>query len=140
MLFLVVLSQAEMNSPDPETDDSLITPERRSNSGYKTTVKKIYRARTRLVVCLCTLPIYILTVWILLSNRQPIDLFMFFYFALCAGFWLDMAWRRCPACEKQFYVKSILLNLMTHKCVHCSLDIGATETDGGKEQNSNRFY
>ncbi|NKB34892.1 MAG: hypothetical protein GKR91_17490 [Pseudomonadales bacterium] len=119
-----------MNSKQPQSedsDDSLITPKRRSDPNYKPSVRKIYRARTRLIVCLWTLPVYVLTVWILLSNRQPIDMFMFFYFALCAGFWLDMAWRKCPACGKQFYVKSLLLNLVTHKCVHCSLDMAATE-------------
>ncbi|MDD9894906.1 MAG: hypothetical protein OXU66_07845 [Gammaproteobacteria bacterium] len=116
-----------MNPQEPQSDDSVITPRRRSSPDHKPTIRKIYRARTRLIVCLWTLPVYILTVWILLSNRQPIDLFMFFYFALCAGFWLDMAWRKCPACDKQFYVKSILLNLITHKCVHCSLDMAAAE-------------
>lgn len=131
-----------MNSKEPQKEpqeddvsDSLITPKRRSNPEHKPTLKKIYRARTRLIVCLWTLPVYIVTVWILLSNRQPIDLFMFFYFALCAGFWMDMAWRKCPACAKQFYVKSILLNLMTHKCVHCNLDMAATESAGEDKVN-----
>ena len=84
-------------------------------------VRQLLRARTRLMVCFWTLPVYILIVWVLLSNRQPIDLFMFFYFSLCAGFWIDMVRRRCPSCAKQFYVKSIVLNLRTKKCVHCSL-------------------
>ena len=84
-------------------------------------VRQLLRARTRLMVCFWTLPVYVLIVWALLSNRQPIDLFMFFYFSLCAGFWIDMVRRRCPACSKQFYVKSIVLNLRTKKCVHCSL-------------------
>lgn len=122
-----------MNSQDPQSDqadDSLITPTRRSNAKYRPSLKKIYRARTRLIVCLWTLPVYVLTVWILLTNRQPVDMFMFFYFGLCAGFWIDMARRKCPACEKQFYVKSILLNLLTRKCVHCDLDWGATRTAG----------
>lgn len=122
-----------MNLHDPQFDDSLITPKRRSSPDYRPVLRKIYRARTRLLVCLCTLPIYILIIWALLSSRQPIDFFMLFYFILCAGFWLDMAWRKCPACRKQFYVKSILLNLTTNKCVHCSLDIAATETaEAGK--------
>ena len=83
-------------------------------------VRKLLRARTRLIVCFWTLPLYILIVWVLLSARQPIDLFMFVYFSLCAGFWIDMVRRRCPVCAKQFYVKSVLLNLNTRKCVHCS--------------------
>ena len=84
-------------------------------------VRQLLRARTRLMVCFWTLPVYILIVWVLLSNQQPIDLFMFFYFSLCAGFWIDMVRRRCPVCTKQFYVKSIVLNLRTKKCVHCGL-------------------
>ena len=87
-------------------------------------IRQLLRARTRLIVCFWTLPVYILIVWVLLSNRQPIDLFMFFYFSLCAGFWIDMVRRRCPVCAKQFYVKSVLLNLNTRKCVHCSFSTG----------------
>jgi len=86
-------------------------------------IRQLLRARTRLMVCFWTLPIYILIVWMLLTNRQPIDLFMFFYFSLCAGFWIDMVRRRCPICAKQFYVKSVLLNLSTKKCVHCSFSM-----------------
>ena len=93
---------------------------------YSSKIKKVYRARTRLIVCFWTLPIYISIVWFLLLNRQSVDLFMLFYFVLCASFWLDMAWRKCPACKKQFYVKSILLNLVTRKCVHCSVDMKST--------------
>ncbi len=110
-----------------EPSDNLVTPRRRTGLDHQPSVRKIHRARIRLIVCLWTLPVYILTVWILLSNRQPIDLFMFFYFVLCAGFWLDVARRRCPACAKQFYVKNILLNLTTQKCVHCSLDMVSTK-------------
>lgn len=119
-----------MNSQDPQPDDSFITPARRSSPKHRPPLKKIYRARTRLIVCLWTLPVYVLTVWILLTNRQPVDAFMFFYFGLCAVFWVDMARRKCPACSKQFYVKSILLNLLSRKCVHCDLDWAATQTAG----------
>ncbi len=91
--------------------------------GYNSEIRKVHRARTRLLVCFWTLPVYILIVWFLLTNRKSVDVFMLFYFVLCAGFWLDMAWRKCPACIKPFYVKSILLNLVTKKCVHCSLDM-----------------
>ena len=114
-----------MNSQEPQrksTADSHSAPDSNSGPNYNIALKKISRARTRLLVCLWTLPVYMLTVWILLSNRQPVDLFMFFYFSLCAGFWLDMARRKCPACTRQFYVKSILLNLLTRKCVHCGLE------------------
>ena len=127
-----------MTSHEPQSEehsDTLVMPKHRSSPDHQPSIRKLYRARIRLIVCLWTLPVYILTVWILLSNRQPIDLFMFFYFALCAGFWLDVAWRRCPACAKQFYVKNILLNLTTQKCVHCSLDIVDTKPPGEDKVN-----
>ena len=89
--------------------------------GYNSEIRKVHRARTRLLVCFWTLPVYILIVWFLLINRKSVDVFMLFYFVLCAGFWLDMAWRKCPACIKPFYVKSLLLHLVTKKCSHCSL-------------------
>ena len=92
-------------------------------------VRQLLRARTRLMVCFWTLPVYILIVWVLLSNRQPIDSFMFLYFSLCAGFWIDMVRRRCPGCAKQFYVKSIILNLRTKRCVHCSLGMDSNFQD-----------
>jgi len=125
-----------MNSQEPQrnsTDDSSPAPDSSSASQYLIPLKKISRSRTRLIVCLWTLPVYMLTVWILLSNRQPVDLFMFFYFSLCAGFWLDMAWRKCPACTRQFYVRSILLNLLTRKCVHCGLESQATVNTNEKK-------
>jgi len=120
-----------MNLQDPQSEDrseALITPRRKSSPNHRPSLRKVFRARTRLIVCLWTLPVYVITVWILLMNRQPVDTFMFIYFALCAGFWLDMARRKCPACGKQFFVKSILLNLITRKCVHCNLDWAATQT------------
>lgn len=109
-----------MHLKDLKTKNSVIAEIRMSHD-YNSKVRKVYRARTRLIVCFWTLPIYTLVVWSLLMSRQSIDFFMLFYFALCAFFWLDMAWRKCPGCNKQFFVKSILLNLVTKKCVHCSL-------------------
>ena len=49
-------------------------------------IRQLLRARTRLIVCFWTLPVYILIVWVLLSNRQPIDLFMFFILVFVQGF------------------------------------------------------
>lgn len=89
-------------------------------------IKQLHRSRTRLIVCFWTLPVYILIVWVLLSNGQSVDTFMFFYFTLCAGFWIDMVRRRCPICAKQFYVRSILLNLKTKNCVHCGFGVDST--------------
>ena len=118
-----------MNSQKPQrknAGDPTITPDLAKRPNFSIPLKKISRARIRLIVCLWTLPVYMFTVWVLLSNRQPVDLFMFFYFSLCAAFWLDMARRKCPACSRQFYVKSILLNLMSRKCLPCGVDIHTT--------------
>ena len=88
-------------------------------------LKKIGRARIRLLVCCWTLPVYIIGIWILLGNGRGIDTFMFVYIALSAGFALDMSLRRCPRCRQQFFVKSILLNLISRRCVHCGVAISA---------------
>ncbi|MFK7864570.1 MAG: hypothetical protein AB8B95_10140 [Pseudohongiellaceae bacterium] len=80
---------------------------------------KVLRARTRLLVCLATFPVYGCGVWILLSNGRSVDEFMFIYMALWSAFALDMSLRKCPSCQEQFFVKSILMSLRTKKCVHC---------------------
>jgi hypothetical protein len=81
--------------------------------------RAIARSRIRLVVCFWTLPLYTVAVWILLNNEQDINLIMWVYMAIYAIFAIDMSMRRCPSCHQQFYVKSIFLNLLTTKCVHC---------------------
>lgn len=88
-------------------------------------LRKIGRARIRLLVCCWTLPVYIIGIWTLLDNGRAIDTFMFVYMALFAGFALDMSLRRCPRCHQQFFVKSILLNLISRRCVHCGVAISA---------------
>ena len=88
-------------------------------------LRKIGRARIRLLVCCWTLPLYIIGIWTLLGNGLAIDTFMFIYMALSAGFALDMSLRRCPRCRQQFFVKSILLNLISRRCVHCGVAISA---------------
>lgn len=79
----------------------------------------IARARTRLVVCFLTLPVYVVAIWVLLNNGRSVDSMMWIYMAVYAGFAIDMSMRHCPSCHKQFYVKSIFLNLLTRQCVHC---------------------
>jgi hypothetical protein len=44
-----------------------------------------------------------------------------------------MSMRRCPVCEKQFYVKSILLNLVSRDCVHCGLATIPANNGSGSE-------
>lgn len=84
-------------------------------------LRQISRARTRLLVCLLTLPVYMVAVWMLLQNQRGIDAFMFVYMSLWAAFAFDMARRRCPQCDKQFFVKTIFLNLISKRCMHCGL-------------------
>jgi hypothetical protein len=95
-------------------------------------LKKILRARTRLMVCFCTLPVYVVAVWILLNNERGIDAFMYFYMTMWAGFAVDMASRRCPNCDHQFFVKSILMNLITRRCVNCGL---SKETEADRQES-----
>jgi len=80
---------------------------------------KIGRARTRLLVCFWTLPVYVVVVWMLLDNGRSVDSIMWVYMAMYALFAVDMSRQRCPNCHNQFFVKTILLNLLTKKCVHC---------------------
>ncbi len=90
-----------------------------NNKGTRRVLRRVSRSRTRLVVCFWTLPIYVIAIWILLNNGREIDSMMWIYMAVYAGFAIDMSMRRCPACRRQFYVKSIFLNLLTRDCVHC---------------------
>jgi hypothetical protein len=93
-------------------------------------LRQIGRARTRLMVCLLTLPVYMVAVWFLLQNQQSVDTFMFMYMALWAAFAVDMARRRCPNCGQQFFVKVIFLNLISKRCVHCSLPLSLPPGEG----------
>ena len=84
-------------------------------------LRPVLRARSRLLVCLLTLPVYGGAVWMLLEAGQDIDLYMYIYMVLWGVFAVDMAMRRCPRCGEQFYVKSVLLNIFSKRCVHCGL-------------------
>ncbi len=107
------------SSPTPGME----TGKQASGPDHRPAVTRILRARSRLIVCLWTLPVYAVAVWVLLSNQHQIDTFMFIYMAMWAGFAVDMASRRCPACGEQFFVKAIFLNLLSRRCVHCKLDL-----------------
>lgn len=85
----------------------------------ETSVKLALRSRTRLLVCFLTLPLYVIAVWVLLSNSREVGALMWIYIALYSVFAIDMVRRRCPSCGEQFFVKSILLNFFTTRCVHC---------------------
>ncbi len=96
---------------------------RKSGLARVRALKRIERARTRLLVCFWTLPVYITGVWLLLEERREIDVFMLVYIAIWSGFALDMARRNCPGCGRQFFVRNILINLMIRKCVHCGIPL-----------------
>lgn len=91
-------------------------------------LRKIARARIHLLVCFWTLPVYVIGLWLLLNSGRSIEYFMLVYMVVWAGFAIDMAMRRCPGCGKQFYVKTILLNLITQRCLHCGIWAKATQT------------
>lgn len=111
----------------PDNKDSLLAKAARTNSAFRQqTLRKARRARTRLLVCFWTLPVYVVAIWVLLNNGQGIQGIMWIYMGLYAIFAVDMASRRCPQCGNQFFVKTIWLNLLTHKCVHCELSFEPT--------------
>jgi len=131
--------------PKDPSRDPTIDPEnpqqradRQLSEQHQSALHKIMRARTRLIVCFWTLPVYVIALWILLSNGRNIESFMFVYMALWAGFAVDMAMRRCPQCTKQFFVKSILLNLITRRCVHCGLS-SQEKKKVGKKRDRQEF-
>ncbi|HAG70704.1 MAG TPA: hypothetical protein DCL66_00740 [Gammaproteobacteria bacterium] len=102
-------------------DDLLVNPSRRSSVSM-VALKKVLRSRTRLLVCLATFPVYAIGIWLLLSSGRSIEGFMLVYMGLWSAFAFDMIYRKCPACNKQFFVRSILMTLRSKKCVHCGLD------------------
>jgi hypothetical protein len=102
--------------PDPDLISPRILPHQAAAA------KALRRARSRMMVCFWTLPLYMLAIWVLLTNRRETDVIMFVYMGVWAGFALDMARRRCPLCKKQFYVKHVLMNLRARRCVHCGFD------------------
>lgn len=123
------------NSDPPDNESVSRAKAAALQSQQRLVLRKISRARTRLLVCFWTFPVYVIGLWVLLSNGQAIDSFMFIYMVLCAGFILDMSMRRCPLCKQQFFVKSILLNLITRKCLHCGacFDVEASMSSRGNK-------
>lgn len=84
-------------------------------------LRAIRNAKSRLIVCFCTFPLYVVAVNGLLRNGNDITGFMLLYMALYAGFGINAAIKRCPECHEQFYVKGYFLNIFTSKCAHCGL-------------------
>jgi hypothetical protein len=97
------------NSPQQENDS-----ENHDSAKLVADFRRIARSRTRLIVYFWTFPVYFVAIWMLLSNGRGIELMMWVYLAVYAGFAIDMTMRRCPICHKQFYVKKF-----TTSCAHC---------------------
>ena len=119
----------------PKNSERFITP--RPSLKLQAQGRALLRARTRLLVCFWTLPVYIAAVWILLNNGRDIEAFMYIYMGMWGGFAMDMVRRPCPECGHQFFVKTILMNLRTHRCVHCGFDAKARPQPGDKGDEEN---
>ena len=111
-------------SEDPQQQQS---PGASDTARLNKSLRGIARARTRLVVCFWTLPVYVVAIWVLLNNGRNIDSMMWIYMAVYALFAIDMSMRNCPVCRKQFYVKNIFMNLLTRRCVHCGQTSSTSE-------------
>ena len=90
------------------------------NAQQERALRGIARARSYLLVCFYTLPLYIGALLLLLNNGRSITGFMFVYMAVYAVFAVNMAVRRCPRCYQQFFVRHIFLNMVTKRCTHCN--------------------
>lgn len=104
------------NGKEPEPGQS-----EEQSQQLKEKLRRIERARSRLMVCFYTLPLYILVLLMLLNERRSVTTLMFVYMAVYAFFAVDMVIRTCPRCGKQFFVKGFFLNFFTRRCVHCGL-------------------
>lgn len=113
--------------------ERFVTPSRKSERRHLPALKKVLASRTRMLVSFATLPVYMIGVWVLLSNGSRIDGFLMFYCAVWGGFAVDMMLRKCPACGEQFFVKEIIMSFRSKKCVHCGLDMEAIE-EGDKRE------
>jgi DNA-directed RNA polymerase subunit RPC12/RpoP len=113
--------------------ERFVTPSRKSQSKHLPALKKVLASRSRMLVSFATLPLYMIGVWVLLSNAKSINGFLMFYCALWGVFAVDMMLRKCPACGEQFFVKEIIMSFRSKKCVHCGLDMQAIEAGNKRE-------
>jgi hypothetical protein len=95
------------------------------NESWAKSLKDIRNAKSRLIVCFLTFPLYILAVSNLARNGNSVTLLMVLYMLLYAGFGINASLKRCPRCLQQFYVKGFFLNIFIRKCAHCGLDAKA---------------
>lgn len=104
------------NGKEPETERS-----EEEIQQLKVKLRRIERARSRLMVCFYTLPLYIIVLLMLLNESRGVTSLMFVYMAVYAIFAVDMVIRVCPRCGEQFFVKVFFLHFFTRRCVHCGL-------------------
>lgn len=101
-----------MDKSVPETP---LTPEQ------LTALHRIARARSYMLVCFLTLPLYVAGLLLLLNGGRGISTLMFAYMGVYTVFAVNMAVRRCPRCHRQFFVRHVFLNLFARHCAHCGL-------------------
>ena len=122
-----------LNKDDPTSEEF------EANEQQRLQARELNRARTRLIVCFWTLPVYIIAVWVLLNNQQNTETFMFIYMGIWSAFAVDMARRNCPLCHKQFFVKNILLRLRKKTCAHCGFPLSHGEQPSAKDGGKDKF-
>ena len=97
--------------------------ENNSKPSRKDSLDGLRRARSRLFVCFWTFPVYVVVVTRLLNAGIGINMVMYAYMALYAGFGLHLALKRCPDCGEQFFVKTYFMNPFPRQCAHCGLSL-----------------
>jgi len=91
------------------------------DESWAKSLKDIRNAKSRLVVCFLTFPLYVVAVSSLAKNGNSVTALMLLYMLLYAGFGINASIKRCPRCHEQFYVKGFFLNIFSSKCAHCGL-------------------
>ena len=92
-----------------------------NNENFAPGLIQIRRARSQLMVCFLTFPLYVWGITTLLNNGHEITWLMVVYMVLYAVFGINCSVKRCPRCHGQFFVKKYFLNPMRKSCAHCGL-------------------
>lgn len=100
-----------------------------NSSPYAHGLIEIRRARSQLMVCFLTFPLYVWGVITLLNNGHSINWLMLVYMLVYAVFGINCSVKRCPRCQGQFFVKKYFLNPMRRSCAHCGLNFGHIHGD-----------
>lgn len=92
-----------------------------NQGSYAAALTEIRRARSRLMVCFFTFPLYIMTIYRMLGNGYDITWVMLAYMLLYGVFGIGMSVKTCPRCQGQFFVKRYFLHPFRRTCAHCGL-------------------